>query len=148
MIHARYLGFEVGPSASLADQWAPPLRKYSQRVAAVASSSEALSFVAAQVNAQAAPCLGVGQLALADAGVAHAAPAAARRMLRTPHRSIPVGAEFRIHEAGGPRIRYVLESLRSSLMEAAMRLEETVAPAAARLREAHGPLASLARSRC
>lgn len=148
VMQARYLGFEVGPSASLADQWPPPLRKYSQCVANVASSSEAPSFVAAQVNAQAAPCLSsVGQPAPADAGLAHAAHVAAQRLLRTAHRSIPVGAEFGIHEAGGPRIRDVLGSFRPSRMQAAMRLE-MVAPAAARLREAraqHGPLASLAR---
>lgn len=144
---ATYLGFVVGPTASLSNQWREPVAKFARRVQEITSGRESPSLAAAQLNSYAGPTLQyVAQLAPTTEEVQAAVRVSTQRVLRFPYRALPHGMEHRIHECGGPRISDVIGHAEATRQRAALRIEGVAARARERLERARrewGPLAAL-----
>lgn len=144
---ATYLGFAVGPTASLQDQWRDPVAKFARRVQEVTSGRESPSLAAAHLNTYAAPVLQyVAQLAPTTEEVRAAVRVATHRVLRFPYRALPHDMEHRIHECGGPRIRDVTGQAEATRLRTTLRIEGVAARAREQLERARrewGPLAAL-----
>lgn len=96
---APYLGYVVGPKATLDSECREPLAKFSRKVQEVISGRESPSMAVAQMNAYAAPILQyMAQLTPDTDTVQRAVRMAAQLMMQFSHRGLSHGLEHPLHE--------------------------------------------------
>ena len=107
--YGKYLGFLIGPEASLL-QWKAPLSKWRNRTASIAALAAPASVSCALYNVRALPVLMYkGQLlpmphkhAAAEKGVIH-------KLLHIPNNALSLRAAHSLQVIGGPRIGNILD---------------------------------------
>lgn len=145
---APYLGFTIGPSATVPQQWSGPLAKLRSRGSGLACRQVAPSALIGEFNRRGAPCAAyVAQVVPPPSELARVADSLSERLLHVPHHALPRCLLRAPSAAGLPSPRRADHSAWCALFGAALRLRRNVDPAIGVLRAArceHTPLAFLA----
>lgn len=145
---APYLGFTVGPAASLAEQWLGPIAKLRSRGVELAVRQVAPSALIGEFNRRGAPCASyVAQLVPPPPDLTRVADSLSERLLHVPHHALPPCVLRAPSAVGLPTPRRADHSAWCALAGASLRLTRSIASAAEVLhaaRDEHTPLAFLA----
>lgn len=145
---APYLGFTIGPAASLVEQWRDPVAKLRSRGSGLNVRQVAPSVLVAEFNRRGAPCASyVAQLVPPLPDLTKVADSLSERLLHVPHRALPQCVLRAPAAAGLPAPRRADHSSWCALVGASIRLRQSVDVAAETLHDAraeHAPLAFLA----
>lgn len=132
---AKYLGFVVGPRATLQSQWQAPVEKYETRIRSVTATTTAPSLSFRFHSISSVPVLNyTAQLRPPSASARHAVLVAYQRMLRFPLKALPQDLVGQLHSMGIHRDEDPMTTCAATMMRTAVSMRQEVADAAERLR--------------